>query len=572
MTLGKTVSWLFLLVGIIYLFHRRKLHYNIKNERGNIDRPTLKSVFKYTGVMLLWVSAIYLYLFISNCSIDGSYFRPIEVDNYHYAVLAKYLNKGYECMNIQAIITGNANLVPYHYAESWLTAFIIKIFNINPLFVYSVVTQCIVLVVILFGFLSIWEKKHTKISIFAILCIIFLLFVTDMAYIYKKFITSEYLYGANRAYIFIMLKESFLSLFFLASLLLFIEKKYCELFYSLLLILPLFFLAAPAIGGIIVGGLIMYYIKHKKIPWKYLFVSLILFTIFGIYVLTGSSDLGNSNRSGFISSIPWYKFRLLITNFILYVAQYFHFVVLILVLCNIKILFNYLKKLWIPIFCFWICTIVASVIVRGYNGIAVQIISSVYSSILSVLIPVVVLLLWNNLKIYSKIKKYFAYALVILSFSVGIYTINTIMSRQLYPIKESRRFYERQVVSKIKDTKPLKIGVISNYPGFDFINNIVTNYGTFQSYLDAYYNDVDYYQLNIPKEYFIEYETLYSLGLKRSNLNEDSFRENFVKKNQIDYIIVRHDAVLPDNLKTIFRLAAHDKTGELFYIKNDFYE
>lgn len=478
MTQGMTVSWLYLLLGIMYLYHKKKLNGCIKDNADKANQSKKSNLKIYIGLLLFWSVTIYIYLFISNCSFDGSYFRPVEVDNYHYATLSRYLNKGYECMNIQAVITGNFKLSPYHYGESWITAFILKIFDLNHLYVYSVVVQCIVLTILLFGFLTVWEKTHTKLS-FYVAGFVFLLFVTDMAYIYKLFISSEYIYGENRAYIFIMLKQSFLAIFMLASVVLFMEKKYNELFYSLLLILPVFFFAVPAIGGIIAGAFIMYYIKNKKVPWSYLLSSVIFITIYGIYAIIGSVGLQDTANTDMLSSIPWYKMRLLITNLILYFVLYIHFVILILLVCSMKTVFNFVRKYWIPILSFWICTIVISVIIRGYNGIAMQFISSIFSSLLAVCIPVVLLYFWDNIKIYANVKKYAVYALTILSFAVGVYSINCIMSRQLYPIKQSRQTYEKEVVSFIKDSKPLNIGVMTYYPKFDFTNNFVVNYGTF---------------------------------------------------------------------------------------------
>jgi hypothetical protein len=467
-------------------------------------------------------------------------------------------------------MTGNFNPVPYHYGESWLTAFVYRFFALNPLYTYSVIIQSFVLIVLLFGFLAVWEKKHAKISIRLAAGFIFLLFTTDMTYIYKEFISAEFLYSANRVYLLNMLKLSFLAIFFLVGIILLIEKKYGELFYSQLLIFPVFFLASPAIGGLIAGGFIMDYAKNKKIRWHYIVSFVISFAAFLIYILIGMSGLqgyySESSSSGSIlSSVPWYKLRLLLTTPILYIALYFHLFLLVVLLFDTKKIIRQIKKFLIPIGCFYLCTIVASVVARGFNGIAVQIMSAVYPAILVVLLPSVILYYWDDIKQYKNTRKYMIYGMFLISLSIGVYTINYLMSRKLYPVKESRQVYEKKVATLISPEKSLKIGIISNYPKFDFTNNVVVNYGTFQTYLDAYYDDITYYQLNIQKQYFMAYETVYSTGLKKSTVEEDDYRLKFVNENHINYIIVRPDADLPANLQDYYDLTVQDETGESFY-------
>ena len=564
-TRGVTFSWLFLIIGLLYFFHKNKIKNRIKNKNETSIKS--KNIAKYIGILLLWSAVIYIILFIYNCNIDGSYFRPIEVDNYHYAILSKYLNMGYECSNIQAIVTGNFNLTPYHYGEIWLNAFVYKLGGLNPLFTYSVIIQCIVLVIILFGFLTILEKKFSKIPIYIITGLILLLFITDMSYLYKIFISSEFLYTENRGYLFIMTKISFLAIFFLTSIVLLIEKKYCELFYSQLLIFPIFFLASPAIGGLVAGTFIMDYVQNKKLRWDYIISFAVFIIAFFIYTIIGLSGLQNYSEGShnFLSSIPWYKLRMLVTTPILYIALYFHLFLLIRLLCNAKIIIKHIQKYLIPIICFFLCTIISSVIGRGFNHIAVQIVGGIYPTILAILLPSLILYYWDNIKGYKNIRKYSIYAVFVLFLATGAYSINYVMSRKLYPIKESRQAYEKEVVLHINPEKSLTIGVFSNYPNFDFNNNVVVNYGTFQTYLDAYFDDITYLQLNIQKEYFIHYETLYSVGLSKSEMKEDEYRLQYIDKNDINYIIIRPDASLPDNLANYYELVAQDETGESFY-------
>jgi hypothetical protein len=483
-------------------------------------------------------------------------------------MLATYLNKGYECGNIPAIMNENFNLLPYHYGESWLTAFVYRFFACNSLYTYSVIIQCLVLVVLLFGFLTVWEKTHTKISICLITGFIFLLFTTDMAYIYKEFISSKFLYSENRAYLFNVLKMSFLAIFFLAGIILLIEKKYHELFYSQLLIFPIFFLASPAIGGLIGGGFIMDYVKNKKIRWHYIIPFVIFFAAYLVYLGVSGVHSYSESNSSILSSVPWYKLRLLVTTPILYTILYFHLFLSVVLLCNIKRSIKQIKKFLIPIVCFYLCTIIASVVARGFHKDAVQIISAIYPTILAVLFPSVILYYWDDINKYSKAKKDMIHTMMFISLSIGIYTINYLMSRKLYPVKESRQVYEKKVASLILPEKPLKtlkVGVVSNYLKYDFTNNVVVNGGTVQTYLNAYYNDITYYHLNIQQQYSIAYETLYSINFKKSAMKEDDYRLKFVNDNHINYIIVRPDAYLPANLHDYYDLMLQDESGESFY-------
>jgi len=564
-TRGVTMSWFYLLLFFMY-FTVKKKNDGCINENIDNNEPA-RNQYKYIILTITWAGLIYSYLFINNCEINGAFFRPIEIDNYHYATIARYLNDGYESMNVQALITGNIATNPYHYGEIWITAFIMRFFDLNPLFTYSVVTHSIVLVIILFGFLSIWEAKNKKTHIAYLIGFVFLLFVTDFAYIYKKFITSEYLYGENRAYVLNMLKQSFLALFILVCIIMATKKKKCELFFSLLLIMPIFFFSTPAICSIIGGYFIMSYIKNKKIEINYAIPFLIFVSSFICYILITNANFEQNGDSSFIRSIPWYKMRLLITNFILYGSQYIHFIIVICLICSMKMILALCKRLWIPLLCFWFGTITSSVIMRGYNSIAVQFISSVYASILAMLIPSIILYSWYRCNAYSKLKKTTIFISIFFSFAVGIYTINELMSRKLYPISDNRKEYEKSVAAQIAENENINIGVFWNYPKFDFSNNFVINYGTIQSYLDAYFDNINYFQLNIAKQYYLQYETLYSKGLKNTIFNKDEYLMQFINNYNIEFIIVRPDAVLPASLAMQYVCAAQDKTGEKFYKK-----
>jgi hypothetical protein len=389
-----------------------------------------------------------------------------------------------------------------------------------------------------------------------------------MVYIYKKFISPGMLYTENRVYLVNMLKMSFLAIFFLFGIILLIEKNYSELFYSQLLIFPLFFLVSPAIGGLIGGGFIMDYVKNRKLRWNYIIPFTVVLIAYLVYVITGISGFPNyseSSISGILSSIPWHKLRLLVTIPLLYIVLFFHLFLTVILLCNTKTIIKHIKRFLIPIVCFYLCVIVASVIARGFNRDASQIISVTYQAILAVLFPSIILYYWDHIKLYNNARKYATYSMVLISVLIGLYTINQLMSRKLYPVKESRRVYEKKVVDLISPEKLLKIGVISNYPQSDFINNVVVAFGTFQTYLDAYYDNVMYYQLNIQREYSIPYETLYSIGLKETVMKEDDYRIKFINDNQINYIIVRPDTSLPANLCDYYELMAQDETGESFY-------
>ena len=64
MTHGLTFSWLFVVIGVLYLYHKRK----IKGNTSDKNRSSNGKIINFILIMLLWSSVIYIYLYISNRS------------------------------------------------------------------------------------------------------------------------------------------------------------------------------------------------------------------------------------------------------------------------------------------------------------------------------------------------------------------------------------------------------------------------------------------------------------------------------------------------------------------------
>ncbi len=213
--------------------------------------------------LLLLFGAYYFYYIYSNGAIFG--------DNQFYATIATVIaNTGVEGTNLDWTST-TLQTTPYHYAEIWQTALLIKLFKVNSIVAYCLLTTPFWGSVIALGGASLYEviyNKRFKTKPNLILPFLFgflLLFIqsVDLPFVKNGFLSNYYTTGSW----FRNIKFSSVYIILLMGILGGLIKEYKLTFYVMLLLVPFYTPTAVAV----IGGLsmvLLYLIIFKKIEWK----------------------------------------------------------------------------------------------------------------------------------------------------------------------------------------------------------------------------------------------------------------------------------------------------------------
>lgn len=551
MTKGKTINWLFVIMGIGYYATLASTSAHKAFQPSTSPRRLLST---YLCLALFWSLALFIYFNARN-SYSPDYWRPIEIDNYFTAQLSQFLNEGFENTYFYTNYISESGPTPYHYCETWLSSFIYNIFHINALYTYTVILPVILLTILLFGYTAL-AKNTISILLLPFLLLSFL-FISDIS-IFLKDLLGDIIYWPNRGHILIQSKMTFIALFFLVGVFFWREKNYLALFYSQLLLLPVSIIAVPAVSSVIGITLLLNLLKKKKIEWKYWIAFLVVIGLYGIYALGG---LGASVSLTEDAPIPWEKLRLLITNPLSYTIRYALWLALLL-LIDRKSVYTFINTYKIQIFVFFTVTTLASVLLRGKNHDAVQFISAVNPAILSILFPSAIIALWPRMKGREKLG-------VGILFIIGFISVDYIMRRNIYPISTQRKAYEENLVRKINWEQAKNIAVYSENSGNSYENNLVEYYGVYGTYLDTYRNDIKYWQVNIRKHIQEKNKTPYMYFISSSS-NENEKRMRFIRQHAIRYLLVYPDTEIDSDFLSYWRLIAKDEsTGECFFERTD---
>lgn len=563
-TKGKTINWLFLLIALMYKFSDRKKIFVVGNDSDKLSKLV------FLSLSFIWTLAMFLYYYYRNG--EPMFFRPIEVDNYFTSQLSQFLNKGFENTMFFANIYDNMDnsvlLSPYHYCETWLSSIIYAIFNINALFSYSVILPVFLLSVMVWGYFSLVQDKQISIFFLCLLLMSFL-FISDLGLQMKPLFGENFIYILRGNNLMIQSKILFISVFVLLGVLFLFEKDYLALFYSQLLLFPISITIVPAVGGLLGAALVFDYFKNRVFRLEYIFPFGVVIVLYLYYVYNGMSASISLTEN---NPIPFVKMRMLVTTPLAYVVRYSLWIVLLFFL-NTKKCLLFLNKYSFYIVIFVVVTVSFRVFLAGKNSDSVQFVSLANTVYLSVLLPAAVLylvlysdsslsLLYNRLNRYFPIKLLYIYIFLIAV--QGVCSVDYVMRRNVYPISEKRMIYEKKVIDSLNFHHITNVGIYNNGSGNSHGNNLVEFYGIYGTYLDAYKNNITYWQLNIrdiKEKGLVPY--LYELSSVNDN---DFFRMQFCLSKQIEYMIVYKNASPSKEFLANWNLIAFDSTtGERFF-------
>ena len=164
-TKGNTILSVLILIIICYI----KTHqFQIKNINLNI-KPLIAAI-------VLGILVYFFYYYIS--CVSAATFNILHFDDVYYSTLSsKIAITGHE--NSSSIYSSIQGASPYHYIELWFVSLLVKIFNLTPIFTFSIVTKAILTSNVIIGMIALTRAitKSKTLSFFSIfsVCIAYIL-------------------------------------------------------------------------------------------------------------------------------------------------------------------------------------------------------------------------------------------------------------------------------------------------------------------------------------------------------------------------------------------------------------
>jgi hypothetical protein len=491
--------------------------------------------------------------------------RPYFYDLDYYAKLSQYLNLGYENGFLEYNFFKYIAPSPYHYFELWTNAMFYKIYGLNAVVFYMISMPMIFCTLIFTALLAILEVRKKITPTYILLAFIGLLLVDVVPYLTEIFPVIRN--GVAR-----LNYPKFLPiyLFLLASVVLYMYRRKQEAYYVLLSIPILNIISTFAVWGSIGIFLLIDTYKKHTVSWKYWLPFLSVVLLYFIYVLQ-SPTLASSYRESF----HWGLLRLYITQPIVYLLLYGHFIISLFFL-NRKYIQAFIRKKIFLFFVVCFSAITASILMRSYSGDASQFAMCSLPIFMYVSVVVLFLLIITGTE-FTRIKKnlLFCFCGIALLISFDVY------KRDFFPVRPVRYEYEAKILSQLpSDKKEYRIGFyIGENGAFGRVGNYVSGVVdavTIPDILDYYYNNVYHYSINKGNQkaqYANEHTPFRDYYEKRKSelpdISDDEIRIDFIKENQIEYIRTFISAAPSDEFLSHLSLIAEDAaTGQQFYKVN----
>lgn len=576
----RTVNWIFILFGCLYFILRHREDF----ETNEIAKPSKFYIIIQSLVLLLIVTILYTIYYYSAVSIKFHTFRPVVIDDYFYANLSTFLDRGYENLSFSKNFLQDCSIASYHYFEIWVNSFLYSLYQINALFSFSVILPVIVQFSIYLCLVSIGELLYGKSWLLYTVCFIFL-FTTDINIILSHISPHAFLYPNAVSSSLLLFKEAPISLFVLMFLFFLFQTEGCSAIKctkncnagicSFLILLSLAIVSTTVIPVLFSTlGVYLLFVFFKTRSYKdyrlYLFLSYFLFFVFYILLTSkGATDFSNKIDYEFDYSL----LRLYITIPLGLIAAYSP---LILVLCLFmgRDIVYFIKKYFIVIIAFFVFPISMNVFFRQYHGDAVQFTFIPYTAIINILIPVLLLYVYKYVEKIKSRNVYFAYSLIVLTFILNISSVLLYKFRTYQPLVHGEITYQEKIVDCINfyhDKNDIYVGIYMNE--YDFSNWRHSNNSDSNglvTFLQAYFNNCCYYSINKGVRGFSDvtpYMALHdSLFTSGSISSEDEFRDYFINLTKIKYIFVYPNVKISENLKSKLRFISRNPVdGISFY-------
>jgi hypothetical protein len=266
-TKGLTILF-FIIIPVILYFLDRGFH------RLSKSKIQLKDFICWRLNVLLIV--VFSLFFFSSLQFGKplTYFHP---DLHYYENISYFLNQGYENTfgNLNELYFKDSIVrQPYHFGELWLVTLIGKVFH-ETSFIYSIqfVTIPLLIVTVMAGLLSIWERFNPTSVIYFLFIGLLLLFVgpTDNYYISSiikwmdSYTSNLFVVFENSTHLnyFLLFKNLPFYIISIGFIHLIIDREYFRAINLLMVGLPLNFGLVPGVSFAVFGLTIIYFIKRR---------------------------------------------------------------------------------------------------------------------------------------------------------------------------------------------------------------------------------------------------------------------------------------------------------------------
>lgn len=286
---GKTINIL-LLPFFVYFIYIQK---------SSFTKPTIQwsLVFKEISWILGTFLLLYLYQSFFYFDFGTGGLKPLFGDYYCHSIMSDSLKLWGSENKITDLMyffpENRTQLVPYHYAELWLTAFFSKLYLISSVNTLYLIVYSLLLSTLLLGICSLFEKSTLK-TIFILGFSIVSLFITNIYSTQLPYLSTHSWPWDGTVMGIASQKQAFVSIFFLLGISLHLKNRKTEGFLIILAI-PIFSIAF--LPGVL-SGIVLYTILeivenrgriHKTQIAIMLLSGLFLIVYFGFYKLYQSS-------------------------------------------------------------------------------------------------------------------------------------------------------------------------------------------------------------------------------------------------------------------------------------------
>jgi len=584
----NTVFLGLIFIFFIYFFKSKHTNYNKESFRTSLFSNLVKDL------ILICILSLVFYIIFGALFFDTPYNRMAHGDYYYYTrLIYKMAEYGYEntILGLDPFYIHNKiGASPYHYPELWLSVIYFQIFNILPLISILIITQVIIATVLCIGIIALAQEFSNSIiiKIFGFLSLFFsgLLFFEPIPQT-SSFIDFGNIYNP---------KFSIIALFLIWYLILFIRKS--DYFYFPLLILPVINIAtAPSILTALSLYFLIKAITSRKIKiFIAKFLPILTVTIFlsVFYLLQPkipSSNLGIIDIMDVNKHDPFQILKTFAGGILIFLSIYIWFFLpflayIVYVKFYIKEAFESKFK---DIFLFWGILFFTGLIIWNLTN-------PMHDSLQFHLLPVYMLtnlmifisfiIVYNKINDFKHVIKY-----IFFIFWIVMITINFLQfsNKAFFRYKKITNYYSLEYLEKISMLVPKSyksaIGVLSspieirtsfnaqmNWITMPPLDNLIPNVVMVNLTADEYVILSDDLKILKRANKFINSSPFNKFSFQndpQNVLNKDSLRLEFIKKNNIKYLIVKDQREISSILMEITKLIVFDPVSkEKFLVLN----
>ena len=604
---GKTINTGFILIGVLfYLVSKQKIDLLKFKERFRIKKEEIVPLL----TILLFSSTIFIWKYYCLFNNGQDYPIVINADSIFHTNIAAYLNStGLESLNTNYYYPPNGTN-PYHYFESWSIAFFAFLFQLNYWITEELIVYPVYALVIISGIWALIEKFTPLTTINKLFSMSVLFFsgfyfegLTDVSRVFN--LKETYTYNFNALDECWNLKLSVAYIFSIAGLLLLVDRKNI-MAIILLLGLPLVAISvAPGVLGATSLFILGIFILNRKTEYKISFINVFIpFLIFSyiifFYAITGATTeyISTPTKAEFINEfnsflavkkkIAMYFFRIL--QIIIFYSPVW-IIVLLSIISSKEKWKNHVKKIQYPLL-FTVLIILFSLLIWlllyfGCGSKAYFFYASLpFLNILSVLLLIVSL---DNAQ--STILKWIIRIFIL--FSILLFSFRTYDSYQ----ENKQRHWNKYSLKYINDvyllTKQLKNNIGGRLDGKDYFDNplFIDNVDHIGSFLSGFKKtnkeffrvtslssiEADKTQLKntLNKNYVLKSPLyLYKKELKKQNkfISNEMTRFDFIKKHQIEFLVLNINIVLDEDIESIVKKRLVDPISGTSFILLDMHK